>query len=450
MNANDQWEIRRIRRLYPIHKRNLGVFIIQVRERNKIITDIPEILNTILTLEDLIDIITDDDDDNDNDNDDINFLNNMLDLLYDLLQTNVTRLMDLSIVVDRGTDIIPPPITQLNNMSDQACTEMFRFSQEKLHELIGNLDPLLGRFNGLLKLPRVFRMNNGMTAPGDIGFLLYVSRQVKWDRFTDCEKITGREYSSNSRIYGAVSQWLYDEWSWRIKDNRQFEEFWVPKFELHNLRFRERYHRLFGTPPPARYANVAFVYDATFYQICKPVDPVMEHLTYSTYEKQNGVKVASATSFCGNTMKLDSVVGGRHNDNFLLNQGGLNTSLQIAQIIEIIQYGGYVDKAYFDKSHIKASYNNRSWNMQEWMHVMNTNMKRACLASVEWKFERINNFFGAIKDKRRLKLLESPIEQYITNAFFLDNLLVMAQGCNANQSFNLDSPSLEEYLTYHY
>ena len=109
-----------------------------------------------------------------------------------------------------------------------------------------------------------------------------------------------------------------------------------------------------------------------------------------------------------------------------------------------------MDKAYFDKSHIKASYNNRSWNMQEWMHVMNTNMKRACLASVEWKFERINNFFGAIKDKRRLKLLESPIEQYITNAFFLDNLLVMVQGCNANQSFNLDSPSLEEYLTYHY
>ena len=57
-------------------------------------------------------------------------------------------------------------------------------------------------------------------------------------------------------------------------------------------------------------------------------------------------------------------------------------------------------------------------------------------------FGRINNFFGAIKDKRRLKILEYPVNKYITNASFLDNLLVMTQGCNANQSFNLNSPTI--------
>ena len=176
----------------------------------------------------------------------------------------------------------------------------------------------------------------------------------------------------------------------------------------------------------------------------------MERLTYSRYEGKNGVKISSATSFCGCTMKFDGVVGARHNDSFLLRESHLNDSLQAAQIGQVSQYEFYMDKAYFDKSHMKASYNARSWNMQPWMYVTNTNMKRACLASVEWKFQRVSSFFGAVKDKRRLKLLESPVEKYITNAFFLDNLLVITQGCSASSSFDFDCPTIEEYLLFHY
>jgi hypothetical protein len=97
-----------------------------------------------------------------------------------------------------------------------------------------------------------------------------------------------------------------------------------------------------------------------------------------------------------------------------------------------------------------ASYNARSWNMEPWMHVTNTTMKRSCLASVEWKFQRIDNFFGSITNKKRMKLLESPVEKFIVNAFFLDNLLISEQGCNTNQSFDYDSPSLQEYLSFRY
>ena len=124
----------------------------------------------------------------------------------------------------------------------------------------------------------------------------------------------------------------------------------------------------------------------------------MEHITYSDYEGANGVKAASSTSFCGSTMKLDGIVGARHNDNYPLRESMLNQSLQVAQANQALQYIGYMDKAYFDKTYMKASYNARSWNMQPWMHVINTNMKRACLASVEWKFQRVNNFLRIRED----------------------------------------------------
>ena len=459
----DHFHIRRNRKRYPVHKRNLALYIIEIKERyniiltlsniiilslrNRLLNDIPALIDSVILLEDLIDEI----DDNGDNIDELEEMNEYLEVTHELLQALVGRLSFLSIVVDNGTDPIAIPTTILSEMSDQKCTEKFRFNRVAIDKLIGHYDEGLNRFDGLLKLPRKFVMGDRSVFRGDVAFLYYVQRQVEWERLVNkSEEQLGKEYSSISRMYNTVATWLYDTWSWRVIDNRQFEEFWVPRFEGSNAKFRARYQNLHGNPVPERYENVAFVYDTSFYQICVPTDPDIEHVTYSHYEKQNGIKIGAAVSFCGMAMLLSHIFGARHNDNFLLREQRLNRSLQIAQLLQLLQYIGYMDKAFFDKSHMKASYNARAWDMEDWMHVMNTNMKKACLASVEWKFLRINNFFGLIKDKRRLKLQQSPIEKYIVNAYFLDNLLIICQGCNTHQSFNLDSPSLEEYLTYEY
>jgi hypothetical protein len=262
MNIPDHMLIRRNRKQYPLHKRNLGVWIAEIRERNKLIITIPEIIDEVISLEDLIDDIIDDNDDDDDNNNDIDDMQGLLDILYDLLQASADRFQFLAKVNDVGVDPISiPPIT-LDNISDQECTEKFRFTKAKLDKLIGNIDPLLDRYDGLLKIPTLFRFDNRSKVDGKIAILYYINRNVKWDRLNDSEKVLGREYSTNSRIYRAVTDWLYDEWSWRVKDNRQFEEFWVPRFPEANRKFIARYSNMYGSPPPARYTRTAGVYDA--------------------------------------------------------------------------------------------------------------------------------------------------------------------------------------------
>ena len=89
-----------------------------------------------------------------------------------------------------------------------------------LDKLIGNYNPVTERFDGLLKIPRKIQgYGNRSMFPGDVAFLYYVSRNVKWDRLNESEESTGKEYSTNSRIYNGFSNWLYDEWSWLFAPN---------------------------------------------------------------------------------------------------------------------------------------------------------------------------------------------------------------------------------------
>ena len=102
----DHFNIRRNRKRYPVHKRNLGVYIIEIRERNRLLVDIPALIDSIILLEDLIDEI----DDNGDNIDELEEMNEYLEVTHELLQALVGRLSFLSIVVDNGTDPIAIPI----------------------------------------------------------------------------------------------------------------------------------------------------------------------------------------------------------------------------------------------------------------------------------------------------------------------------------------------------
>lgn len=97
MNVGDHWTIRRNRKRYPLHKRNLGLWITEIRERNKLLSEIPDVITEIIDLEDLIDNIIDENDDDDmdidDDDEDINDLNDLLDVLHDLLQASTRHIL---------------------------------------------------------------------------------------------------------------------------------------------------------------------------------------------------------------------------------------------------------------------------------------------------------------------------------------------------------------------
>jgi len=82
-------------------------------------------------------------------------------------------------------------------------------------------------------------------------------------------------------------------------------------------------------------------------------------------------------------------------------------------------------------------WSSRNIMMADWQEIENENMK-TLLCTVEWKHGRNNQFFGFTKDKRRLKISESPVGVHIFNTFFLDNLLICYRGANNLDYFGIE------------
>ena len=73
---------------------------------------------------------------------------------------------------------------------------------------------------------------------------------------------------------------------------------------------------------------------------------------------------------------------------------------------------------------------------------------KTLLCTVEWLFGRNRLFFGLTDQVAAMKLLESPIAHIITNTFLFNNLLILTEGCNSNDYFDVDPPTVYEYLQY--
>lgn len=146
-------------------------------------------------------------------------------------------------------------------------------------------------------------------------------------------------------------------------------------------------------------------------------------------------------------MHLTNIYATRHADPFLQNDSRINDVLRNAQLENPVQYKGYEDKAFFPRSHFIPAFTNRLGPLAEWQVIQNEHMK-SILCTVEWAFGRNKLFYGLSDQSAAMKLLESPIAHIITNTFLVSNLLILCHGCNSNEYFNINPPSLHEYLQY--
>ena len=435
-------------RHYSIHKRACGITPAEKLEKKVIYNDILQLLVAIEEVGNLID----DDVDNAEDADDLAAFENAL---LDHCEVLLARLNVLTIYVDIQMPPIEPRNLTLAAINPTSCFIDYRFTHSELTRLIG-VAGVNGNynFNGLLGLPRFLTCSNRSRVSGDTAFLYLVRKHVIYSRLTtDAANTVGRDYTQCSRIFLAASKWLYDTWSWRVLDQRQFTEFWAPMLPYWNSLIRQKYLSTYQDPIPARYERVAMFYDCNFFGTCEPVDPVMENAIHSHYEKMHGVKVGCLTGAGGCCLHLSTMYGGRHNDVFIQDNSAINNIIRHSQIGQDIQYIAYEDKAFNDKSHMRAKFNNRFYPIEYWQEIINENMD-TLLCTVEWKFGRNHSYFGLNNDWRRMKLGESPIEIRITNQYLLDNLLICCRGANNLQYFDFQNfagvPTLENYLQFRY
>lgn len=137
-------------------------------------------------------------------------------------------------------------------------------------------------------------------------------------------------------------------------------------------------------------------------------------------------------------------IEGRRHDAFMLAVSGLQEKL-----IHITKPNGepyvvYGDPAYGLSQNILAPF--RGANLSAQQKQFNTRMSKV-RTSVEWVFGKICQYFAFLDFKKNLKVLLQPVGKYYVVASILVNCHTCLYGSVTSSYFNVDPPSLENYLS---
>ena len=143
-------------------------------------------------------------------------------------------------------------------------------------------------------------------------------------------------------------------------------------------------------------------------------------------------------------MNLFGPVEGRRHDAFMLAESGL--ARQLAQFIQpsgspYILYG---DPAYGVSRYILGPYKGAQVTQQQ--DDFNKSMSRVRVC-VEWVFGKLCQYFTFVDFKRSNRVLLLPVGKHYTVAALLTNCHTCLYGSQTSTFFNVQPPSLEQYLS---
>ena len=105
----------------------------------------------------------------------------------------------------------------------------------------------------------------------------------------------------------------------------------------------------------------------------------------------------------------------------------------------------YADKIYNTSALVTAAFSRRHGDLQAWMTQENRIMSSIRIA-IEWTYGTIVTLFKFVDFAKGQKLQESPVPKHYTIAVFLANCHCCLYGDRHSKAFNVDAPSINEYL----
>ena len=189
--------------------------------------------------------------------------------------------------------------------------------------------------------------------------------------------------------------------------------------------------------------NVCGFIDGTARPICRPIKDQKNQ--YSGYYKEHCIKYQSIVFPNGLIGRLDGPFNGRRHDSAILHLSGLLEQLQTKFVSDdgtlLKLYG---DPGYSNSKFITVGYKNHN-TLTNKQKLFNKNMS-SLRVSVEYGFGKILQLFAFNDYKKGNKLLLSPLKkQYIVSALFT-NCHTCLRGSQVSDYFEINPPSLEEYL----
>lgn len=136
-------------------------------------------------------------------------------------------------------------------------------------------------------------------------------------------------------------------------------------------------------------------------------------------------------------------IEGRRHDAFMLGVSGLLPQLERITKPNGEPYVLYGDPAYGMSAHVISPF--KGAHLTQLQKQFNRQMSDVRV-SVEWGFGKIIQYFSYLDFRKNLKVLLQPVAKYYTVGTLLTSCHTCLYGSTTSSFFDLEPPTLEEYL----
>ena len=312
----------------------------------------------------------------------------------------------------------------LDNLDSSECFTEFRVEKEDI--------PLLAMS---LRVPDQFKCRQGTVCGGLEGLCLLLKRLAYPCRYSDLIYRFGRPVPELCMLNNVVLDWVYDTHAHRLTSWNQ--PFLSPLcLEQYVQAIRRK-----GCPLDHCFGFI----DGTVRQISRPGEN--QRVVYNGHKRVHSLKFQSVAIPSGLIANLFGPVEGRRHDAGMLADSNLLQALQrhanntVGNPLCV-----YGDMAYPLRPQLMCPYRRADYPiLTQDMQAFNRAMSELRV-SVEWLFGDVANCFKFIDYKKNLKIGMSSIgKQYLVCAL-LRNCLTCLYGNSTSQFFDLEPPTLHNYL----
>ena len=136
-------------------------------------------------------------------------------------------------------------------------------------------------------------------------------------------------------------------------------------------------------------------------------------------------------------------IEGRRHDAFILGVSGLLPQLERITNAEGEPFVLYGDPAYGMSAHVMSPF--KGAHLTQLQQAFNRQMSEVRV-SVEWGFGKIIQYFAYLDFRKNLKVLLQPVAKYYIVGALLTNCHTCLYGSVTSSFFDMEPPTLEQYL----
>jgi len=317
----------------------------------------------------------------------------------------------------------------LAQYDEQECREFFRLNKSDVAKMMR-----------LLQIPDVVRTKRRDKWSGEVAFLMFMRRLCTGCKMSDMLADCGRmSETSLCAAFNFVLDFLYHKYRHHVCGSMLRWERYVPEWAS-AIRVK------IGTYDEHQAGQMCMFVDGTFVKTCRPSNSRLQRVMWSGYKHSSGMSYLGVTAPNGLLLWFSGPETGRHQDNYLVRQSGVEDRLR-----ELFDRVGpdnnlrcFGDRIFRPSDVISRGF--RGANITTEQKATNVQLSRARIC-VEWSFGLMWKLFRATRTLRCMAIGRSPVAKLCTVSAVLHNCYVCMNGSQTGKYFACAPPSIEHYLS---